>query len=74
MEDLLIARLSKLGHHAIASRELSAGAVKARRPRVSGVGAKRRALHGAEHSSRLEPVMAGRQNLQSERLPISRVN
>ena len=38
--------------------ELRAGAVKARRPRVSGVGAKRRALHGAEHSSMLVDVMA----------------
>jgi hypothetical protein len=41
------------------SSELGAGAVKVRRPRVSGVGAKRRTLHGAEHSSRLERVMAG---------------
>ena len=41
-------------------RELGAGAVKARRPRARsrGVEAKRRALDGAEHSSRLESVMA----------------
>lgn len=42
------------------SGELRAGAVKARRPRAATRvgGAERRALHGAEHSSKLERVMA----------------
>ena len=48
------------GHHVSAKvHELRADAVKVRRPRVSGVGAKRRTLHGVEHSATLEPVMAG---------------
>jgi hypothetical protein len=44
------------------SGELRAGAVKARRPRADTRvgGAKRRALHGAEHSSKLGCVMAER--------------
>jgi hypothetical protein len=47
------------GHHAIALRELRAGAVKARRPRGTRVGgAERRALHVAEHSFKLDCVMA----------------
>ena len=37
--------------------ELSAGTVKARRPRDSAGEAKRRALYGAEHSSNIESVM-----------------
>jgi hypothetical protein len=41
-------------------RELCAGTVKARRPRASAVEAKRRALHGAEHRSNIDRVMAGR--------------
>jgi len=40
-------------------RELRADAVKVRRPRASGVGAKRRTLHGVEHSSTLTNVTAG---------------
>jgi hypothetical protein len=42
------------------SGELRTGAVKARRPRADTRvgGAKRRALHGAEHSSKLGRVMA----------------
>jgi len=42
------------------SGELRAGAVKARRPRADTrvVGAKRRALHSVEHSSKLDCVMA----------------
>ena len=40
-------------------RELRADAVKVRKPRVSGVGAKRRTLYGVEHSATLERVMAG---------------
>jgi hypothetical protein len=39
-------------------RELRADAVKVRRPRVSGVGAKRRTLYGVEHSSTLTHVTA----------------
>ena len=38
---------------------LRAGTVKARRPRVSAVEAKRRALHGAEHRPSIDRVMAG---------------
>ena len=58
-----------VGHHAIAVRELRAGAVKARRPRAGTRvgGAKRRALHGAEHSSKLCGVMAGGPPLQPGR-------
>ena len=40
-------------------RELRADAVKVRRPRANGVGAKRRTLHGVEHSSILTSVTAG---------------
>lgn len=39
--------------------DLRAGTVKARRPRASAVEAKRRALHGAEHRSSMDRVMAG---------------
>ena len=39
-------------------RELRADAVKVRRPRASGVGAKRRTLDGVEHSSTLTNVPA----------------
>jgi hypothetical protein len=39
------------------------GGVKARRPRASAVGAKRRALHAAEHSASIECVMANRHPL-----------
>jgi hypothetical protein len=39
--------------------DLRAGTVKAQRPRVSAVEAKRRALHGAEHRSSMDRVMAG---------------
>ena len=39
--------------------DLRAGTVKARRPRESAVGAERRALHGAEHRSSIDRVMAG---------------
>ena len=44
------------------SGELGGGAVKARRPRAGTRvgGAKRRALHGAEHSSKVDCVMAAR--------------
>src|SRR5690349_20183955 len=38
---------------------LRAGTVKARRPRACAGGATRRALHGAEHRSSLDLVMAG---------------
>jgi hypothetical protein len=46
-------------HHVIAKTDLRAGIVKARRPRVRAGGAKRRALHDAEHRSRIESVMVG---------------
>jgi hypothetical protein len=51
------------------SGELRAGAVKARRPRAGTRvgGAKRRALHGAEHSSKLGWVMAARTTTEAER-------
>ena len=39
--------------------DLRAGTVKARRPRVGAGGAKRRALHGAEHRSSIDCVMVG---------------
>ena len=39
--------------------ELRADAVKVRRPRVSGVEAKRRTLYGVEHSSTLTHVTGG---------------
>jgi len=49
--------------------ELRAGAVKARRPRADTRvgGAKRRALHGAEHSSMLGRVMAARTTSEARR-------
>jgi hypothetical protein len=46
------------GHHVIAADDLRAGTVKARRSRVWAVGAKRRALHGAEHRCSIVVVMA----------------
>ena len=46
-------------HHVIAKTDLRAGIVKARRPRVRAGGAKRRALHDAEHRSSIESVMVG---------------
>ena len=46
-------------HHVIAKTDLRAGIVKARRPRVRAGGAKRRALHDAEHRSSIEDVMVG---------------
>jgi hypothetical protein len=45
-------------HHVIAHDHLRAGTVKARRPRACAVGAKRRALHGAEHRCSIVVVMA----------------
>jgi hypothetical protein len=47
------------GHHVNAKTDLRAGIVKARRPRVRAGGAKRRALHDAEHRSSIEGVMVG---------------
>ena len=44
-------------HHVIAKTDLRAGIVKARRPRVCAGGAKRRALHDAEHRSIIASVM-----------------
>jgi hypothetical protein len=49
-------------HHVIAKTDLRAGIVKARRPRVRAGGAKRRALHDAEHRSSIEGVMVGASN------------
>jgi hypothetical protein len=51
------------------SGELRAGAVKARRPRAGTRvgGAKRRALHGTEHSSKLGCVMAARTTTEAKR-------
>ena len=46
-------------HRVVAKTDLRAGIVKARRPRVRAGGAKRRALHGAEHRSSIEVVMVG---------------
>jgi hypothetical protein len=46
------------GHHVNAADHLRAGTVKARRPRGRAVGAKRRALHGAEHRCSIVVVMA----------------
>jgi hypothetical protein len=43
----------------MANHGLCGGGVKARRPRVSAVEAKRRALHADEHSASIEFVMAG---------------
>ena len=44
-------------HRVVAKTDLRAGIVKARRPRVRAGGAKRRALHGAEHRSSIASVM-----------------
>jgi hypothetical protein len=44
-------------HHVVAKTDLRAGIVKARRPRARAGGAKRRALHGAEHRSSIASVM-----------------
>ena len=46
-------------HRVVAKTDLRAGIVKARRPRVRAGGAKRRALHDAEHRSIIEGVMVG---------------
>lgn len=46
-------------HHVVAKTDLRAGIVKARRPRVRAGGAKRRALHDAEHRSSIKGVMVG---------------
>ena|SRR5688572_9408167 len=43
----------------VAEADLRAGIVKARRPRVRAGGAKRRALHDAEHRSSIEDAMVG---------------
>ena len=43
----------------MAKTDLRAGIVKARRPRARAGGAKRRALHDAEHRSSIECVMVG---------------
>jgi hypothetical protein len=45
---------------------LRAGTVKARRPRVSAGGAKRSALHGAEHRCSIGVVMAGGVDVQAK--------
>ena len=45
-------------HHVIARTDLRAGTVKARRPRARAGGAKRSALHGAEHRCSIVVVMA----------------
>jgi hypothetical protein len=50
------------GHHVIAKTDLRAGIVKARRPRARAGGAKRRALHDAEHRSSIGSVMVGASN------------
>ena len=44
-------------HRVVAKTDLRAGIVKARRPRARAGGAKRRALHGAEHRSSIANVM-----------------
>ena len=44
-------------HRVVAKIDLRAGIVKARRPRVRAGGAKRRALHDAEHRSSIASVM-----------------
>lgn len=44
-------------HRVVAKTDLRAGIVKARRPRVRAGGAKRRALHDAEHRSIIASVM-----------------
>lgn len=46
-------------HRVVAKTDLRAGIVKARRPRVRAGGAKRRALHDAEHRSSIEGAMVG---------------
>lgn len=46
-------------HRVVAKTDLRAGIVKARRPRVRAGGAKRRALHDAQHRSSIEGVMVG---------------
>lgn len=46
-------------HRVVAKTNPRAGIVKARRPRVRAGGAKRRALHDAEHRSSIEGVMVG---------------
>ena len=46
-------------HRVVAKTDLRAGIVKARRPRARAGGAKRRALHDAEHRSSIEGVMVG---------------
>lgn len=44
-------------HRVVAKTDLRAGIVKARRPRACAGGAKRRALHDAEHRSSIASVM-----------------
>jgi hypothetical protein len=51
------------GHHVMAKTDLRAGIVKARRPRARAGGAKRRALHGAEHRTNINCVMASASNV-----------
>ena len=51
------------GHHVVAKTDLRAGIVKARRPRGCAGGAKRSALHGAEHRSNIDCVMASACNV-----------
>ena len=51
------------GHHVMAKTDLRAGIVKARRPRARAGGAKRRALHGVEHRSNINCVMASASNV-----------
>ena len=46
------------GHHVTANSELRAGAVNARSRGTSAVGAQRRGIDGAEHSSTIDRVMA----------------
>ena len=52
--------------------DLRAGTVKARRPRACAGGAKRRALHGAEHRSRIARVMADALAKGHERFTVGR--
>jgi 5-methylcytosine-specific restriction protein B len=54
------------GHHVMAKTDLRAGIVKARRPRARAGGAKRRALHGAEHRTNINCVMASAFNVVSD--------
>ena len=44
-------------HRVVAKTDLRAGIVKARRPRACAGGAKRRALHDAEHRSSIASMM-----------------